>query len=341
MWTRLKEHLGATNPRRIDLSRLEKIVFMGTPDIASSVLEAIIEDGFNVAAAVTQPDRPKGRGNELTPPSVKVTALNHGIRVLQPERAKDPGFIEEIKRIAPDIIVVVAYGQILTKEFLDIPKYGCVNVHASLLPKYRGAAPIQWAIINGDEYAGVTIMQMDAGLDTGDIIDIAKIRLSEDETAGTLFDRLAALGGEQLVKVLHDINAGRAVRTAQNSAESSYVSVIKKDFGKIDFNKSAVEIERLTRGLSPWPSAYTLLGGKVLKIWKALVSDSEIAADAGIPASAEAGTVWGTSRGSFLVVTGDGVLEVLELQIEGKKRMPSSDFLRGYKVEEGTKLMFD
>lgn len=319
------------------MSAIEKVVFMGTPDIASSVLEAVIKDGFNVEAVVTQPDRPKGRGNELTPPDVKVTALKYGIRVLQPEKAKDPAFIDEIRSIAPDIIIVVAYGQILKKELLEIPKYGCVNVHASLLPKYRGASPIQWAVINGDEYAGVTVMQMGEGLDTGDIIDCAKIRLADDETAGSLFDRLAALGGELMVRVLHSIGEGTAKRTPQGEEGSSYVSVIKKDFGRVDFSKPAAVIERLIRGLTPWPSAFTFISGKTLKLWKALVIEGDEAASL-MPEDAVCGTVFGTSAGRFFVVTGDGVLEILELQIEGKKRMPTGDFLRGFRIEEGTKL---
>ena len=244
-----------------------RVVFMGTPDFAVATLEDIINAGHIVEAVVTQPDKPKGRGGAVAMSPVKETALEHGIEVLQPVKVKnDNEFYERMKQIDPDVIVVVAFGQILPDSILELPKYGCINVHASLLPAYRGAAPIQWAVIDGLEETGVTTMQMDHGLDTGDIIMQSRIRLDAKETGGSLFDRLSSEGGRLLVKTLEAVENGTATRTKQDDSLSNYAKMLTKSLGNIDFNEGAVNIERLIRGLNPWPSAFTHFNGKLLKI---------------------------------------------------------------------------
>lgn len=244
------------------------VVFMGTPEFAVPTLEKLIQF-HHVAAAVTQPDKQKGRGKKLSFPPVKEAALKHGIPVLQPAKARDEKFIEDLEHLAPDVIVVVAYGQILPERILNIPKYGCINVHGSLLPKYRGAGPIQWAVLNGERETGITTMYMEKGLDTGDMIDKAVIPLDKKETSGTLHDKLMALGADLLLETLEKLKDGTAVRIKQNDNESSYAPMLSKEMGKIEFTKNAAEIEQWVRGLNPWPSAYTELGGKTLKIWDA------------------------------------------------------------------------
>ena len=247
-----------------------KVVFMGTPDFAVGTLEALIEAGHEVIGVVTQPDKPKGRGKTLMATPVKEVALKHQIPVYQPKKVREAGFTETLGRLAPDVIVVAAFGQIITKEILDIPRFGCINVHASLLPAYRGAAPIQWAVINGEKESGVTIMQMDEGLDTGDMIDKVVVPLAQDETGGSLFDKLSQAGARLCVKVLKDLEEGNAVRVKQpEESTTPYASMISKKMGEIDWNRSAKSIEQLIRGLDPWPSAYTKLQGKTLKLWKA------------------------------------------------------------------------
>ncbi len=310
------------------------VVFMGTPDFSVGTLEAIIQAGHTVSAVVTQPDKPKGRGGAVSMSPVKEVALKHDLTVLQPVRARDEAFIEELRGYQPDVIVVVAFGQILPKEIIDMPKYGCINVHASLLPKYRGAAPIQQAVIDGCEYSGVTTMQMNEGLDTGDILLVKKVKLEPKETGGSLFDRLSSVGAELLVETLTKVEAGEVTPVPQNDAESSYVKMISKSFGKIDFQKSAVEIERLIRGLNPWPSAFTSLNGKMLKIWDADVCD-DILCDG---RRQEAGYISQVNKHDFIVQCGQGSLCIHELQLEGKKRMLSDAFLRGTAVEVGTQL---
>ena len=307
-----------------------KIVFMGTPDFAVGTLEAMIEAGHEVVLVVTQPDKPKGRSGALQYTPVKECALAHGIEVFQPTKIRLEENVEFLRKYDADIFVVAAFGQILPKSILDMPKHGCINVHASILPKYRGAAPIQWAVINGDPVTGVTIQQMDIGVDTGDIIVIKELAIAEDETGGGLFDKLAVVGAQACVEALEQIANGTATRTPQNHDEATHVSMISKEFGVIDWNKPAVEIERLIRGLNPWPSAYTKLDGKTFKIWKASVKAEN--------SGKEPGQVCNMSKDALDVQTGEGVLSLMEVQLEGKKRMDAGSFLRGYQVEVGTLL---
>ena len=298
-----------------------KVVFMGTPDFAVGTLEALIEAGHEVIGVVTQPDKPKGRGKTLMATPVKEVALKHQIPVYQPKKVREAGFTETLGRLAPDVIVVAAFGQIITKEILDIPRFGCINVHASLLPAYRGAAPIQWAVINGEKESGVTIMQMDEGLDTGDMIDKVVVPLAQDETGGSLFDKLSQAGARLCVKVLKDLEEGNAVR----------VKLISKKMGEIDWNRSAKSIEQLIRGLDPWPSAYTKLQGKTLKLWKAEAQKENV--PEGVP-----GEVVKVERDTFCIQTGDGILKIEEVQLEGKKRMDTAAFLRGFHLSQGERL---
>lgn len=308
---------------------------MGTPDFSVGTLEEIIKAGHEVMAVVTQPDKPKGRGKALQYSPVKEAALSHNLEVLQPVKARDEAFIEKLRQYNADVFVVVAYGQILPKEIIDMPKYGCINVHASLLPKYRGAAPIQYAVIDGCEYSGVTTMLMDEGLDTGDILLVSKVKLDKKETGGSLFDKLEDVGAKLLVTTLSKLEDGTITRTKQIEEDSSYVKMIKKSMGKIDFNKSAVEIERLIRGLNPWPSAYTSLDGKTFKIWEAnCLTDVEY--DSSKLTEIKPGMVIKINKNSFVIKCKEGYLEALSVQLEGKKRMDAGSFLRGYNLEEGT-----
>jgi len=304
-----------------------KVIFMGTPDFAVSTLENIVAAGHEVVLVVTQPDKPKGRGGNMAFPPVKEKAIELDLEVYQPVRVRKPECIEYLAEYEADIIVVSAFGQILPKEILDMPKYCCINVHASLLPKYRGAAPIQWSVINGDEVSGVTIQRMDVGLDTGDIIEKAELVLDKDETGGSLFDKLAEVGAKLCVSTMEKIEKGEATFTPQNDEEATHVGMIDKSMGDIDFTKSAVEIERLIRGLNPWPSAFTKMNGKTLKIWKAEVLEENT--------SYKPGQVCFVDKNSIHIQTGEGVLALKEIQLEGKKRMEVDAFLRGYKVEEG------
>ncbi len=303
-----------------------RVVFMGTPDFSVPALERIASE-HEVVAVVTQKDKPKGRGQEVSYTPVKESALKLNIPVLQPDKVKEESFVEKLRALNPDVIVVIAFGQILSKEILDMPKYGCVNVHASLLPKYRGAAPIQWAVIDGEEKSGVCTMKMDEGLDTGDIIDVEEVELDPKETGGSLFDKLAALGGELILKTLQNLEFGIAQFIKQDDSKSTYAKKMTKDLGHIDFTKDAESIERLIRGLNPWPSAFTYLDGKVMKIW-----DADVVEQSGVP-----GTVISEDKDSFVIATGDKALKVNELQLEGKKRMKTSDFLNGRSIE-GSKL---
>ncbi|MCD8365745.1 MAG: methionyl-tRNA formyltransferase [Clostridiales bacterium] len=307
-----------------------KIIFMGTPDFSVDTLKALIDAGHEIVLAVTQPDRPKGRGKSVQGSPVKEAALAHGIKVYQPRRVREPESVEYLKTFHADIIVVVAFGQILPEEILEMPPYGCINVHASLLPKYRGAAPIQWAVINGEKVSGVTTMRMDEGLDTGDIILREEVVLEEKETGGSLFDKLSATGARLCVRTLAAIEDGTAVYTPQDHAQATKVGLISKKFGLIDWNMPAVKIECLIRGLNPWPSAYTKLNGKTYKIWDADVCNGNT--------EKAPGTVTSVKKDAILVQTGDGVLVLREVQLEGKKRMPCGDFLRGYAVDEGMRF---
>lgn len=313
-----------------------KIVYMGTPDFAVEPLNALIESGkHEIALVVTQPDKPKGRGKQMQVTPVKERALAAGIPVAQPEKVRgNEAFLAELTDIAPDLIVVAAFGQILPEAVLNCPKYGCINVHASLLPKYRGAAPIQWAVINGDEKTGITIMQMAKGLDTGDILTQQEIYLDADETGGSLFDKLALASKQQLLDTIDQIEAGTLVPQVQNDAESSYAKMLSKTTGEIDSSKSAVELERLVRGCNPWPGTFTHIDGKMLKIWKvAIVTPDLIHAD-----RLEAGMLYPEGGRLFLACGNASALELLEVQLEGKKRMDTASFLRGYTIESGTRI---
>lgn len=307
-----------------------KVIFMGTPDFSVGSLEALVEAGHEVVLAVTQPDKPKGRGKEMQFTPVKEAALRHDIPVFQPKKVRDPECMEELRKYHADIMVVIAFGQILPQEILDMTPYGCVNVHASLLPKYRGAAPIQWSIIDGEEVTGVTTMQMDAGLDTGDMLLKTEIKIEADETGGSLHDKLAEAGATLCVETLKALEEKTVTPEKQGETPTAYAKMLDKKLGNIDWTMDAVSIERLIRGLNPWPSAYTMWNGKVMKIWRGEV----------LEASGEQmpGTIVAVSKDSFTVQTGKGQLRILELQLQGKKRMDAAAFLRGYKLEEMMRL---
>ena len=306
-----------------------RVVFMGTPDFAVPTLETLIEN-HEVVGVVTQPDKRKGRGKAMAFTPVKEKALQHDIPVYQPVKVREEEFIATLKELAPEVIVVAAFGQILPESILNMPKYGCINVHASLLPKYRGAAPIQWSIIDGEKETGVTIMYMEKGLDTGDMIESVVVPIDAKETGESLHDKLAAAGGPLLLDVLSKLENGTAVRTPQNDADSCYAKMLTKDLGKIDWTKDAASIERLIRGLNSWPSAYTTFHDKTLKIWDADVEAGN--------SNEQPGTVTKVTADAVYVQTGDGVLKLNEVQMQGKKRMSVKAFLLGHKVETGTVL---
>lgn len=309
-----------------------KIIFMGTPDFAVDALEAIIQAGHEITCVVTQPDKPKGRGKELQFPPVKTCALAHRLPVFQPVKIKTPEAVETLKTYEADIFVVAAFGQILSQDILDMPRYGCVNIHASLLPKYRGAAPIQWAVINGERESGVTIMQMNAGLDTGDMLCRTVVPIAPKETGESLHDKLSQAGAKLIVEALAQIEQGSLQPQAQNEAESTYAGMLRKSLGRIDWTQSAVTIERLIRGLYPWPSAYTSFRGKTLKIWEADVDTDNCFREAA------PGSVIRVDRDTIVVQTGEGALQLSQIQLEGKKRTTVKDFLLGYRVEAGEQL---
>lgn len=307
-----------------------RVVFMGTPDFSVGVLKELINN-HEVLAVVTQPDKPKGRGKAVQYTPVKEEALKHGIKVIQPDKIKEKEVVEELRSFGADIFVVAAFGQLLSKEILDMPKYGCINVHASLLPKYRGASPIQWAVINGDEVSGVTIMQMDVGMDTGDMIIKKEVVLDKEETGGSLFDKLSEAGAKLCIEAMELIESGSAVLRKQDDSLATHTKMIDKSLGLIDWNKTAVEIERLIRGLNPWPSAFTYFNGKTVKIWGADVI-TDISADK-LP-----GEILEVTKDSIFVNTKENVLRIKELQLEGKKRLKTAEFLRGYKMVAGDKF---
>lgn len=308
-----------------------RLVFMGTPDFAAGALEALIKAGHEIVLAVTQPDKPKGRSGQLMPTPVKACALEHRIQVFQPERIKRPEAVEELTKYPADAFVVAAFGQILSQEILDMPPYGCLNVHASLLPKYRGASPIQHVILNGEEKTGITIMQMNAGLDTGDILWQREMSISDEDTYQSLEEALMKLGGETIVEALELLQAGKLTPVAQTEEESCYAPLIKKEMGKLDFSRDAISLDRMIRGMNPWPSAYTTLHGKQLKIWRAKPCGDAQAQ--GVP-----GEITGVAKTGFSVQTGKGTLEITEVQLEGKKRMNCRDFLLGVQLKEGDRL---
>ena len=315
-----------------------KIVFMGTPDYAVGALDALYRAGHDIVAVVTQPDKAKGRSDKPVYSPVKVYAVEKGIPVFQPVRIKKPEAVEELRRYPADVFVVAAFGQILSKEILEMPRFGCLNIHASLLPKYRGSSPIQWAVIDGEEKSGVTIMQMNEGIDTGDILYQKEILLDKKETGATLFDKLTALGAEAIVEALSLLEAGKLKPVPQNEAEASHTVMLNKAMGQLDFSKPAQELERLIRGLNSWPSAYTFLDGKQLKIWEAGVCGSEDEIEEAVYRKAPIGSIIRVDSDSFIIKCGSGALMVRELQLEGKKRMNCRDFLMGKELIPGTVL---
>ena len=309
-----------------------RIVFMGTPDFAVGSLQALCESGkHEILAVVTQPDRPKGRGNKLLQTPVKEYALAQGLTVYQPQKVNTPEFVELLHELQPELIVVAAFGQFLSKEILELPKYGCINVHASLLPKYRGAAPIQYAIIKGEKESGVTIMQMDIGMDTGAMLDKVVVPIAENTTMGELHDALREQGAALLLQVIDKIAAGTAVAEPQDNEQATYATLLDRSMEHIDWSKTAQEVHNLIRGFNPAPSTFTKLpNGKSLKIWGSKMTDKSSAA--------AAGTVIETGKHSFFVACGEGVLEITEVQPESKKRMPAQVFLNGRGVQEGDLL---
>lgn len=313
-----------------------RVIFMGTPDFSVGTLEALIEAGHEVVLAVTQPDKPKGRGKEMQFTPVKTCAVAHNIPVFQPVKVRERACIEVLKEYNADIIVVIAFGQILPKEILELTPYGCVNVHASLLPKYRGAAPLQWCIIDGEAVTGITTMQMDVGLDTGDMLLKIEVPVDKKETYGSLHDKMAVAGAKLCVETLEGLEVDTIVPEPQGEMTTDYAKMIHKSMGDIDWTKDAVVIERLIRGLNPWPSAYTSWNGKVMKIWGAEVVDIvQIEGILSTEGEAEPGTIVAIEKHGFFVQTGAGILKINELQMPGKKRMEAGAFLRGYQVKVG------
>lgn len=307
-----------------------KILFMGTPEFAVPSLQGLLRHGYEVMGVVTQPDRPKGRGKQTAPPPVKTFALKHEIPVFQPERVRSADFLEFCGRLSPDLVVVVAFGQILPKELLEIPRLGCINVHPSLLPKYRGAAPLNWAIIRGETKTGVTIMQMDEGMDTGDMLLKQETQIGPGETFGELHDRLAVMGGQMLIRTIDNIEHGSVRRIPQDHTAATYAPRLRKEDGLIRWDANAREIVCLVRGLSPVPGAFAFLAGRTLRIFQAVALDE--------PAAAPHGTIFTTSE-TLLVAASDAFVCLLDVQLEGKKRMPTGDFLRGYRIGSGERFL--
>lgn len=306
-----------------------KVIFMGTPDFAVPTLEALIKK-HEVLAVVTQPDKPKGRGKKMVFPVIKEKALEHNITVYQPQKVKTPEFVEVLKAYQPDIMVVVAFGQILSEEILNIPKYGCINVHGSILPQYRGAAPIQWSIINGEEFGGVTTMYMAKGLDSGDMILKAKEKIKPDDTYGSLYDRLSVIGADLLIKTLDLIENGEVKRIPQNDDEATFAPMIKPELEHINWNGKNTDIVNLIKGLNPQPVAYTMLNDEKLKIWFAETIDGDY--------NGEPGTIVDVRKRDFVVMTAEGAVAVKEVQAQGGKRMSADAYMRGHAIEKGTIL---
>lgn len=307
-----------------------KIVFMGTPDFAVPSLDILVKNGYEVASVVTQPDKPKGRGNKLTPPPVKEYALNNNIPVLQPEKVKTGTFAQQLREIAPDLLVTVAYGRILPQEVLDIPPYGCVNVHGSLLPKYRGAAPIQWSVINGDSITGITTMYTDIGMDTGDMLLKREVEIGINETAGELHDKLSIIGAEVLLETLKELEKGTLVRIPQPADEATYVTMISKETGRIDWSKTMEQIHNLVRGTDPWPGAYTFYKGERMRVWKTEYSNIEKAS--------KPGEIIEVKKEGILVGTGKGNIMLKEIQFDSGKRLKVEQYLAGHLIDKGELL---
>ena len=304
-----------------------KVIYMGTPDFAVHALKSIVEAGHEVVACFTQPDKAKGRSKALQPTPVKKQALEYGIPVYQPVKLRDQENVDIIRSFAPDVIVVAAYGQILPESIRNIPEYGCVNIHASLLPKYRGAAPIEWAIIDGEQETGVTTMYMAKGLDTGDMIEREVVQITVDDTGESLTDKLAECGAKLILSTLKKLEDGTAVRTVQDDSLSCYASMLTKNMGDIDFTQPAEKIERLVRGLQPWPCAFTKINGKGVKIYGANVVDK--------PEGVQPGSVINVTKKSFAIACGEGAIQITRLQPEGKKPMDTAAFLAGNKLIDG------
>lgn len=305
-----------------------KIVFMGTPEFAVPSLNMLLEEGYEIAAVVTQPDKPKGRGNKMAAPPVKEFAIKHGINVLQPSKIKTTEFVDQIKAIGPDLLVTAAYGKILSKELLEVPSLGCINVHGSLLPAYRGAAPINWAVINGEELTGITTMFTDVGLDTGDMLLKKEIAIEPDMSVGELHDKMSILGAEVLKDTLVELNRGALKRIPQKDAESSYAPIMTKELGLIDWSKTAKEIHNLVRGTDPWPGAYTFLNGMRIRIWRTVLeAHNEIGHACGEIVEVD-------SKGIF-VKCSEGYVLIKEVQVDSSKRMNVSDYIRGHKIDVG------
>ena len=313
-----------------------RIVFMGTPDFAKESLQKLYLSGHEILAVVTNQDKPKGRGMKLLASPVKEFALENNLKIFQPEKIKNnQEFIEEIKKLNPDVICVVAYGKILPKEILDIPKFGCINVHASLLPKHRGAAPIQWAVLNGDKVTGVTTMYMDVGMDTGDMILKEEVKIGENETTGELWERLSKIGADLLVKTLEQIQNGTATREKQGN-DFTIAPMLNKEMAKINWDKqTAKEIKDLVRGLNPIMGAYAFLNGKKIKFWKVEIANStNIIVDTSIDIIKNGTIILANPKDGLYVKAKDGILKIIEIQAENAKRMPVQDFLRGNNIRE-------
>lgn len=305
---------------------------MGTPDFAVPSLEMLVKEGYEVVAVITQPDKPKGRGNKMTAPPVKEFALKHQIKVLQPEKIKTPEFIDQIRAFKPDLLITAAYGKILTKELLEVPVYGCINVHGSLLPAYRGAAPINWAVIKGEKKTGITTMYTDVGVDTGDMLLKKELEIGSDMTVGELHDKMSVLGAEVLMETLTALINGTLQRIPQEDSQSSYAPMMNKELGHIDWNKSALEIHNLVRGTDPWPGAYTFLLGNRMRVWKTSLvpgkSDTEI----------DNGKILKVDDEGILVKCPDGNLMIKEVQFDSSKRMSVGDYIRGHEINAGETL---
>ena len=307
-----------------------KVVYMGTPDFAVKPLEALIEAKYEVVGVFTQPDKPVGRKAILTPPPVKVVALDNNIPVFQPDSLKNGVGVEILNELKPDVVIVVAYGKILPKDFLDFPEYGCINIHGSILPEYRGAAPIQWSVLDGKEFAGVTSMQMDVGLDTGDMLLTATTKIGENETSGELYDRLTVMGADLLIETLEKLPKGELTPVKQDDCKSTYASMLDKSMSPVDFNESAQKVHNKIRGLDPWPVALTVLDGKNLKLFSSQISQD---LHGGKPGEAV------VLKNGLAIFCGDGkAVVVKDVQYEGKKRMSAADFFRGHPITEGTIL---
>ncbi len=316
-----------------------KIVFMGTPDFASVILESLLESRHEIVAVYSQPDKARGRSGKLVPTPVKALAVQKNLPVFTPERLKEEESVTQLKEFAPDVIVVAAYGQILSKEILEIPTYGCMNVHASLLPRWRGAAPIQWSILSGDLQTGICIMQMNEGLDTGDVLMKEVVDIREDDTSDSLFDRLASGSGPLLLKALEAAEKGELHPEPQKEEEATYAKMLRKDMGKMDFTRKASELDCFVRGMNSWPGAFSYYGKKICKFWEAWVWNGNTSREPGDVITWETPGISEEIRGvlkekkSFGIQTGDGILIPKVLQLEGKKRMPTSDFMRGNAIE--------